>query len=642
MRSITSIVSALLAATPAIAATPVEEVTTAAPAAPDYSDPAMWTTAAASLPPGATPPANAPQVDVFYVHPTILRGARPLNQDVGDASVNRMTDESAIARQASAFNGCCAVHAPRYRAAGPGRLVTPAQRAAAFAIAYSDVERAFDWFLANVSKGRPFILAGHSQGAAHIADLVERRIDGTPLQRRMVAAYAVGTNVAEGEFGLRFRSVKPCPRAGETGCIVQWNSLALGGDLEKTSAALRKSFSDRYGDKPGGTAFCINPVTFDARKPDSLSADSKGAVPGDPGHGAMAALVPGRVAVSCKKGLAVVAHDPALGITAQPGGSLHYHDIGLFWADVRANATLRSNAWLAGESARRKEEDAELRRRYALPNSRFITVAGQSLHYVDEGKGPPVILVHGSYDSLRSWDSWAAALKHRYRVIRFDRPFSGLSGPAPDGRGDGLAEARLIGLFADHLRLGRFALVGTSSSGEGAAHFAATSRERVSALILANIAARPFRPDPSHMSAEFRAIVAADAKLGGWHMPELWRGVLEMNWFDRGRITSELVTRWTDLNNRFVGARRVQRPDGQRFFSGTPVDLAAIRAPTLLLWSDKDPETPVETHGQEALSLLGSADKALVVIPHCGHMMPEECGAPSAAAALEFLNRVLP
>lgn len=642
MRRLLVLAAALFVASPAIADPAADEVNAAAAAAPSYSDPAMWSQAGTALPAGATPAATAPKVDVFYVHPTILGKARPFNQDLADAALNRQTDESAIARQASAFSACCAVYAPRYRAAGPGSLVSRAQRDAAFALAYSDVERAFDWFLANVSKGRPFILAGHSQGAMHLATLLEKRIDGTPLQRRMVAAYIVGINLAEGEFGLRYKTVGICVRPAQTACVVQWNAITPEARLDPIVAAFQTPFVEKYGEVPGRETLCINPVTFDRGKPSALSSQSLGAVPGQPTLGALRPLAAGKVAVSCERGLARSWYPPELDLKPIPGGSLHYHDIGLFWADLRANAVQRSEAWGRAHTLDVRREEADLRRRYALPGSRFVTVAGQPLHYVDEGQGQPVILVHGSYDSLRSWDTWAAALRQHYRVIRFDRPFSGLSGAAPDGRGDGLAEARLIGQFADHLRLKRFALVGTSSSGEGAAHFAATYPERLSALILANIAARPFKPDPSHMTPAFKAIVAEDAKLGGWHKPALWRAVLEANWADPSKVTPELVQRWTDLNNRLQGARRSPRPDGQPYFSGTPADLAAIRTPTLLLWSDGDPETSVETHGKEALGLLGSADKALVVIPHCGHMMPSECGGPSAAAAQAFLRRVLP
>lgn len=289
-----------------------------------------------------------------------------------------------------------------------------------------------------------------------------------------------------------------------------------------------------------------------------------------------------------------------------------------------------------------KPDVAAMRARYGLPNSRFETIAGQPHHYVDEGQGPAIILVHGSFASLRMWDGWAAALRKHYRVVRFDRPRMGLSGPSPDGRVDGEAESRMIGALADRLGLARFAVVGTSSSGESVAHYAAIHPERVSAVILANIAAHPIAPAPLHGPWWFRAALAVDPWLGGWHLPALWRGVLLQNYADKSKVTPELVTEWTQLNNLAQGMPRAPRPDHKPSFSGTPADLAAIRAPTLLLWSDRDPEVPLETHGRDALRSLGTSDKQLRVLSNCGHMMPAECSAQSVALAEPFFGRVLP
>lgn len=288
-----------------------------------------------------------------------------------------------------------------------------------------------------------------------------------------------------------------------------------------------------------------------------------------------------------------------------------------------------------------KPDEATLRARYALSGSRFATVAGQPLHYVDEGQGPAVILVHGSFASLRMWNAWAAALRDRYRVIRFDRPRMGLSAPSPDGRSDGETDARVIGALADRLGLDRFALVGTSSSGEGVAHYAATHPGRVSAVILANVAAGPIRPAPPHFPAWFRAVLAVDPWLGGWHPRLFWRGILEQNYADPARVTPALVREWTELNNLPQGAPRVPAPGGRPPFAGTPADLAAIRAPALVLWSDRDPEVPLETHGRMTLARLGSLAKQLRVVPGCGHMLPLECGPASGTEARTFLDGVL-
>lgn len=291
------------------------------------------------------------------------------------------------------------------------------------------------------------------------------------------------------------------------------------------------------------------------------------------------------------------------------------------------------NGWL-------QPTDAELRARYDLPGSHEIEIGAQKLHYVDEGSGPVIMLVHGSYASLRQWQAWADALKANYQVIRFDRPGMGLSGPNPDARYDGDAEAALIAQFADKLQLSRFTLAGTSSSGEGVAHFAAQHPERLQGLILANVAAGPIKMDTSHLTPRFKRVLAIEKWLGGWHLRAFWDEILKMNFTDPAKVTPTLVREWTELNNRMQGKLRKPWPGGKPPFSGTPDDLKAITTPTLLLWTDGDHETSAETHGQRALALLATREKQLTVIPHCGHMMPAECGPQSVAAALPFLQKV--
>ncbi|MBB5686387.1 alpha/beta fold hydrolase [Sphingobium boeckii] len=291
------------------------------------------------------------------------------------------------------------------------------------------------------------------------------------------------------------------------------------------------------------------------------------------------------------------------------------------------------NGWL-------KPDEADVRLRYALPQSMFVDIDGQSIHYVDEGSGDAIILVHGSYGSLLIWNDWAAALSPHYRVIRYDRPPMGLSGTDPEGRYDSDREQALIAKLADKLGVDRFVLAATSSAGEPAAAYAADHPGQVRGLILANIAAGPLAMTPPHYPLWFRSVLWADSWFGGWHPTAFWRGVLEMNFADRSKITPALVQQWTDLNNRAQGMKRQPRPSGYIPFTRTPQDLARIAVPTLLLWSDRDPEVPLETQGKKALAGLGSRDKALLVIQNCGHMMPIECGIASARKARIFMDRL--
>lgn len=318
---------------------------------PNYALPASWAAnrldpgASAAVPAGATAPARNARVDVFYVHPTTLRDTTRSNQDVADAATNAWTDASVIARQASVFNACCRVFAPRYRQASFRNV--GGDRAKALDLAYDDVARAFDRYLVSDNRGRPFILAGHSQGASLIARLLVERIDGTSLRRRLVAAYVVGVDVAEGDFGRRYKHLTICAHPADTGCVVQWNSVLQNANLPTLTRTYQSRFVARYGDIPGKQTLCVNPLTFERSRPAAGVGRALGAVPGIPGSGTLRPLIARAVAARCEQGLLLVEPSPALDLEPLSGGAvMHYHDFGLFYADIRANAVRRADAYL--------------------------------------------------------------------------------------------------------------------------------------------------------------------------------------------------------------------------------------------------------------------------------------------------------
>lgn len=324
------------------------------PPAPDYALAASWAARPGaanpsdSVPPGASSVSGDAAVDVFYVHPTTYRTSSAWNQDIALEDVNAWTDASTIARQASVFNDCCWIFAPRYRQASflavQDRTLA-ADGGKAYELAYQDILAAFDHYMAHDNQGRPFIIAGHSQGALMSYWLLRDRIDGAPAAERLVAAYVVGLDLMEGDFGRTFKSLKPCETPAQTGCILGWNAVTPELDLEMMGAMAGGRYKRVYGVDDGRTPVCLNPVTFDAAKPSSDAAQSKGAVPGEPGAGPLRALIAGQVAARCDLGFLVVTADESLDLTPLPGGSMHYHDFGLFYEDIRANVRVRIAAW---------------------------------------------------------------------------------------------------------------------------------------------------------------------------------------------------------------------------------------------------------------------------------------------------------
>jgi len=229
------------------------------PPAPDYAAPGSWSALperedlADRAPEGAlaVDQSTAP-ADVFFVHSSSYVGSR-WNATTDDATINEATDRAGTGIQASAFAGCCAIHAPRYRQANLTTFYLPsADGDRAIDLAYQDVRRAFEAFEARRDPGRPFILAGHSQGSVHAERLLYEVISGTELRDRLVAAYLIGARVTEAGLHERAPDVPPCRAADDFHCVVAWNARGpnyLPGKFDMARSDQR-------------ALLCTNPLTW--------------------------------------------------------------------------------------------------------------------------------------------------------------------------------------------------------------------------------------------------------------------------------------------------------------------------------------------------------------------------------------------
>ena len=200
----------------------------AAPNPPDYSDDQYW----AALPDKQDPSDQMPEgvvredagVAVFFVHPTSYFG-KTWNQPLDHADANWIVDERVLRHQASVFNGCCDVYAPRYRQATFFSFMDQDDNAEkALELAYADVVAAFESFLSRINPGQPFVIAGHSQGTRHATQLVREEVTGTLLQDRLVAAYLVGFSVTYPELA----ALPACDSPTQTSCAIGWNAMEGG------------------------------------------------------------------------------------------------------------------------------------------------------------------------------------------------------------------------------------------------------------------------------------------------------------------------------------------------------------------------------------------------------------------------------
>ena len=309
----------------------------AAGPAPDYASAANWAalpghpSAAHQNPPGLPPPTPADTVaDVFFVHPTTYfwRFGR-WNAPMRLHRLRHYTDRTTIRDQASIFAGVGRLYAPRYRQA---TLYTffdkqnPASQAAQ-ELAYADVKAAFQYYLAHYNHGRPFILAGHSQGGYHATRLLHELVDNNAqLRNQLVAAYLIGCQAKPTEY----QHLPALRDSLQAGGIIAWNTAERGTDYPPYHGLL-----------------ATNPLTWTLDTTNAPAALNRGGVPVN-----FKRVDLHVTAAQVHQGLLWVDNPhrsgyPRLHIPGLKALSASYHiaDYNLFYLNVRENARARVQAW---------------------------------------------------------------------------------------------------------------------------------------------------------------------------------------------------------------------------------------------------------------------------------------------------------
>ncbi|MBB3047609.1 hypothetical protein FHR99_001875 [Litorivivens lipolytica] len=316
---------------------------TESPEAPDYNDPDNWAALPdrkdnADLVPAGTGledrQANA-VMDVFYIHPTSYLIGGAWNSSTSNWLARLITDYGVLPQQAAVYNGIAKVYAPRYRQMSQGAQVKPLSQhdlEKARSLAFSDVRRAFDHFLDHYNRGRPFLIASHSQGTTHAVPLLQYLYTQRSRDaRRFVAGYLIGNTVEES----RLKGLLPvCDSPTATGCYLSWNAVAEGGD---GSHWLNK-----------GQPVCVNPLSW---RRDGVAINKNANLGSLPITGPYFLDAPDRhqTGARCEDGILWI-EEPAArgyGLALFPGKGYHSYDYNLFWMNIRSNLEQRSQAYLS-------------------------------------------------------------------------------------------------------------------------------------------------------------------------------------------------------------------------------------------------------------------------------------------------------
>lgn len=281
----------------------------------------------------------------------------------------------------------------------------------------------------------------------------------------------------------------------------------------------------------------------------------------------------------------------------------------------------------------------ELLPRWGDAPSTFVELDGMQVHVRDTGPRDdpqPIVILHMRAGSLHAFDQWQRTLSKNRRVVAFDLPGFGLTGPNKDGNYKLEAYTRFLLRFLDTLEIRRVVLAGHALGGEIAWRTAVLAPDRVSRLILIDADGYQLSPLSQPVAFQIAQIRAlrwiSERVLPKWVVSSSLHNL----YGNPDMVTADMVDRVFELNLR-VGNRRAlfQFMDQQE--SGSQQHLIRrVSQPTLVLWGEQDRLVPAEFAYRFCQDI---SDCTLVRFPTLGHKPHEEAPQESIQPVLRFLEK---
>jgi pimeloyl-ACP methyl ester carboxylesterase len=282
----------------------------------------------------------------------------------------------------------------------------------------------------------------------------------------------------------------------------------------------------------------------------------------------------------------------------------------------------------------------ELEAKYFTPESSYVQVRDSKVHIRMRGDGSPIILIHGSFSALQTWDGWEQELSKKYKTISLDLPGHGLTGPNPSHTYSTDDYTELVIALADQLKLDTFYVAGNSMGGQVTLKLALRHPERVKKIILVDAAAfgRPMTNTTSTsrpfiftllQSETIAAIMTTITPkfLVDYNMKQVYGNQELIQAKNTDRIFDLLLRE----GNRKATMERLRQPG--RDISDS---IQFIHTQALIQWGARDTWIPL-AQGQKLASLLPGS--TLLIYDDAGHVPMEEIPARTVADAINFLQR---
>ena len=280
----------------------------------------------------------------------------------------------------------------------------------------------------------------------------------------------------------------------------------------------------------------------------------------------------------------------------------------------------------------------QLKPQWMTSASSFMEIDDLSLHVSDEGvknDATPIVLIHGTGASLHTWDGWTSTLKHQRRVIRFDLPGFGLTGPEPQNNYTIENYTDYLVKLLDTLGIPKAIVAGNSLGGYIAWATAIRYPDRVSRLVLVDASGYPYQAESVPIAFKLSQNALAKILLKNFIPKFIVRSSIENVYGDPSLVSDDLVDRYYQLalregNRAAISERFTQTQPGDLRFK-----LGELTIPTLLLWGGKDKLIPLHVGKQFKKDILHST---LVVFDELGHVPHEEAPETTLSPVLAFID----
>lgn len=280
---------------------------------------------------------------------------------------------------------------------------------------------------------------------------------------------------------------------------------------------------------------------------------------------------------------------------------------------------------------------AQLKAKYLKSNSAFVDIDGVPVHYIMEGRmddSLPIVLIHGTSSSLHTWDTLSNLLKTHKKIIRFDLPAFGLTGPNRLNQYNYNFYNQFLDELLLKLNVPKCIVAGNSLGGSIAWNYAIASPKKVKQLILLDASGYPKKDEKGSLGFKLAGIPILNQALKYISPISLIRKSLEDAYYNKSLVTEKMVHQYHDLllreGNRGAVLELFQHP-----MKADASKIKTISQPTLIIWGKQD---QLISYNNASLFKQDIRNSQMLVLDKVGHIPMEEAPNQVASAILKFIK----